>query len=214
MARLSKLYTRAGDGGATRLGAGTEVAKDSLRVEAYGTVDELSSCIGQALAVGVCERLSIELAAIQNQLFDLGGDLATPESENPEFDVPAYRGAARRRTRGADRRADRGCRAARELHPAGWLARCGSSSDGTNRLSPGGAASGLVGAGGGHRRPGGALSEPSLRRAVRNGAFREPRSRRRRAVVAAGTVSTSGSWNVPGSARRALVGCFFLTSNN
>ena len=88
MARLSKLYTRTGDGGATRLGAGTEVAKDSLRVEAYGTVDELSSCIGQALAVGVCERLSIELAAIQNQLFDLGGDLATPESENPEFDVP------------------------------------------------------------------------------------------------------------------------------
>ncbi len=88
MARLSKLYTRTGDDGTTRLGAGTEVAKDSLRVEAYGTVDELSSCIGQALAVGVCERLSSELAAIQNQLFDLGGDLAPPASENPTFDVP------------------------------------------------------------------------------------------------------------------------------
>ena len=88
MARLTKLYTRTGDGGLTRLGAGTEVAKDSLRVRAYGTVDELNSCIGMAIAVGLCERLSVELTAIQNQLFDLGGDLATPGSENPEFDVP------------------------------------------------------------------------------------------------------------------------------
>ena len=88
MARLTKLYTRTGDDGTTRLGAGTEVGKDSLRVEAYGTVDELNSCIGQAIAVGLCERLSVELKAIQNQLFDLGGALATPESENPEFDVP------------------------------------------------------------------------------------------------------------------------------
>ncbi|MEC7901040.1 MAG: ATP:cob(I)alamin adenosyltransferase, partial [Acidobacteriota bacterium] len=78
MARLTKLYTRTGDGGLTRLGAGTEVAKDSLRVRAYGTVDELNSCIGMAIAVGLCERLSVELTAIQNQLFDLGGDLATP----------------------------------------------------------------------------------------------------------------------------------------
>ena len=75
MARLTKLYTRTGDGGLTRLGAGTEVAKDSLRVRAYGTVDELNSCIGVAIAVGLCERLSVELTAI-------------PESENPEFDVP------------------------------------------------------------------------------------------------------------------------------
>ena len=88
MAKLTKLYTRTGDSGLTRLGAGTEVAKDSLRVRAYGTVDELNSCIGMAIAVGLCERLSVELTAIQNQLFDLGGDLATPESENPEFDVP------------------------------------------------------------------------------------------------------------------------------
>ena len=92
MARLTKLYTRTGDDGTTRLGAGTEVAKDSPRVEAYGTVDELNSCIGQVLAVGVCERLTAELTVIQNRLFDLGGDLATPESENPEFDVPRIEG--------------------------------------------------------------------------------------------------------------------------
>lgn len=88
MARLTKLYTRTGDDGTTRLGAGTEVSKDSLRVEAYGTVDELNACIGYAASVGVCGRLSVELKALQNQLFDLGGDLATPASEQPEFHVP------------------------------------------------------------------------------------------------------------------------------
>ena len=77
MARLTKLYTRAGDGGTTRLAAGEEVSKDSARVEAYGAVDELNACVGQALATGLCERLTKELAAIQNRLFDLGGDLAT-----------------------------------------------------------------------------------------------------------------------------------------
>ena len=88
MARLTKLYTRTGDTGTTRLGAGTEVAKDSMRVEAYGTVDELNACIGQALSAGLCDRLKRELTVIQNQLFDLGADLATPASEKPEFDVP------------------------------------------------------------------------------------------------------------------------------
>ncbi len=88
MARLTKLYTRTGDDGSTRLGAGTEVPKDSARVEAYGTVDELNACIGHAVSVGVCDRLRVELAVVQNQLFDLGGDLATPASEDPEFPVP------------------------------------------------------------------------------------------------------------------------------
>jgi cob(I)alamin adenosyltransferase len=88
MARLTRLYTRAGDGGTTRLAAGTEVSKDSARVEAYGTVDELNACIGAALAIGLCERLDRELTAIQNRLFDLGGDLATPHGEDLEFEVP------------------------------------------------------------------------------------------------------------------------------
>jgi len=88
MAKLTKLYTRMGDDGSTRLGAGTEVRKDSLRVEAYGTVDELNACIGHALSIGLCERLSAELTDLQNQLFDLGADLATPVSERPQFHVP------------------------------------------------------------------------------------------------------------------------------
>ena len=93
MARLTRLYTRTGDGGTTRLGAGSEVPKDSPRVEAYGDVDELNAFIGQALSVGLCARLDDSLPGIQNQLFDLGGDLATPESEKPEFHV--HRIAAR-----------------------------------------------------------------------------------------------------------------------
>src|ERR1044072_3365685 len=72
MPRLDRIYTKTGDEGMTGLGGGQRVAKDSLRVEAYGTVDELNSHIGVALAVGLCERLRTELPAIQNQLFDLG----------------------------------------------------------------------------------------------------------------------------------------------
>jgi len=78
MPRLDRIYTKTGDEGMTGLGGGQRVAKDSLRVEAYGTVDELNSHIGVALAIGLCERLAAELPAIQNQLFDLGADLATP----------------------------------------------------------------------------------------------------------------------------------------
>ena len=88
MPRLTRLYTRAGDGGSTRLGSGTEVPKDSPRVEAYGCVDELNAHIGVALAAGVCERLAEPLERIQNELFDLGGDLATPAADEPEFEVP------------------------------------------------------------------------------------------------------------------------------
>ncbi len=88
MAKLTKLYTRQGDDGTTRLGAGAEVRKDSLRVEAYGTVDELNACVGQALSAGLCDRLTSELRALQNTLFDLGADLATPAADEPEFHVP------------------------------------------------------------------------------------------------------------------------------
>jgi cob(I)alamin adenosyltransferase len=78
MPRLTKIYTRTGDAGLTGLGGGQRVPKDSQRVETYGTVDELNSQIGVALATGLCERLTVELPRIQNELFDLGSDLATP----------------------------------------------------------------------------------------------------------------------------------------
>src|SRR6188508_854172 len=88
MPRLDRIYTRTGDEGMTGLGGGQRVAKDSLRVEAYGTVDELNSQIGVGLAIGLCDRLSSELPAIQNQLFDLGADLATPATSQARHPVP------------------------------------------------------------------------------------------------------------------------------
>ncbi len=88
MPRLDRIYTKTGDEGMTGLGGGQRVAKDSLRVEAYGTVDELNSHIGMALTIGLCDRLASELPAIQNQLFDLGADLATPATSQARHPVP------------------------------------------------------------------------------------------------------------------------------
>ncbi|MBE2210234.1 MAG: cob(I)yrinic acid a,c-diamide adenosyltransferase [Xanthomonadaceae bacterium] len=76
--RLSKIYTRTGDDGSTGLGDGSRVAKDSLRVEAYGTVDEANSCIGVVLASDMPEDIRSLLTSVQHQLFDLGGELCIP----------------------------------------------------------------------------------------------------------------------------------------
>lgn len=84
MVRLDKIYTRAGDGGTTRLATGEEVAKCSPRVEAYGAVDETNAAIGVArLNTTLDHVLDPMLARIQNDLFDLGADLATPERDKP-----------------------------------------------------------------------------------------------------------------------------------
>ncbi|HST43654.1 MAG TPA: cob(I)yrinic acid a,c-diamide adenosyltransferase [Luteimonas sp.] len=76
--RLSKIYTRTGDDGSTGLGDGTRVDKDSLRVTAYGTVDEANSAIGLLLASGIEPAMHELLTAVQHQLFDLGGELCIP----------------------------------------------------------------------------------------------------------------------------------------
>ena len=76
--RLTKIYTRTGDDGTTGLGDGTRLAKESVRIEAIGTVDELNSCIGVLLAEGLEEGVRIRLENIQHDLFDLGGDLSIP----------------------------------------------------------------------------------------------------------------------------------------
>jgi len=89
--RLTRLYTRAGDAGSTRLADGREVPKDAVRVEAYGTVDELNSQIGVARACGLDDELETILATVQNELFDLGADLATPEDTEVSFPVPRIR---------------------------------------------------------------------------------------------------------------------------
>ncbi len=82
MVVLNRIYTRAGDGGDTRLATGETVRKDDARVAAYGDVDECNSALGLArLHAG--PELDPLLAAIQNDLFDLGADLATPERDQP-----------------------------------------------------------------------------------------------------------------------------------
>ena len=80
--RLSKIYTRTGDDGTTGLGDGTRVAKDSLRVDAFGTVDEANSAIGIVLAAAsVPQGIRDTLTEVQHDLFELGGELCIPGHE-------------------------------------------------------------------------------------------------------------------------------------
>lgn len=77
--RLSKIYTRTGDAGSTGLGDGARVSKESLRVEAYGTVDETNSVIGTVLALETLPTTIRQcLTEVQHDLFDLGGELCIP----------------------------------------------------------------------------------------------------------------------------------------
>jgi len=90
--RISKVYTRTGDFGKTRLAGGQEVWKDSLRVETYGTVDELNAIIGLVRVhnaevhdnEGARQHLEETLKTVQNKLFDVGGILATASGETFE----------------------------------------------------------------------------------------------------------------------------------
>ena len=88
MPRITKVYTRTGDDGSTGLGTGRRVPKDSLRIEAYGTVDELSSEIGAARAGGLNGELETALSRIQNELFHLGSDLCVPDADKEALPVP------------------------------------------------------------------------------------------------------------------------------
>ena len=83
MVVLIKIYTRTGDDGKTALSTGTRVEKFALRIQAYGTVDETNATVGMARQHTTGEdlhRLDAMLARIQNELFDLGADLCTPET--------------------------------------------------------------------------------------------------------------------------------------
>ena len=88
---MSRIYTRTGDDGETALGDGTRTAKHSARVEAYGTVDEANATVGMArLHAG--GEMDAQLAAIQNDLFDLGADLCRPDiARDAEAEHPPLR---------------------------------------------------------------------------------------------------------------------------
>src|SRR5271154_5879452 len=86
--RLSKIYTRTGDDGSTGLGDGARVSKESLRVEAYGSVDETNSAVGLVLAVPTLpDTVRRSLTEVQHDLFDLGGELCIPGNR---MITPAY----------------------------------------------------------------------------------------------------------------------------
>ncbi len=91
MVVLNKIYTKTGDAGETALGDGSRVAKHSQRVAAYGTVDELNATLGLA-RLHAAGEMDAQLAAIQNDLFDLGADLCTPNMEmDADREYPALR---------------------------------------------------------------------------------------------------------------------------
>ncbi|RDB44087.1 cob(I)yrinic acid a,c-diamide adenosyltransferase [Halomonas sp. DQ26W] len=84
MVKLNKIYTRTGDKGDTGLGDGSRVAKHDRRVEAFGTVDETNAIIGVAQLHAEGELQQV-LATVQNDLFDVGADLCTPEQDDPKY---------------------------------------------------------------------------------------------------------------------------------
>jgi cob(I)alamin adenosyltransferase len=88
MVRINRVYTRAGDDGTTALTGGQRVPKDSLRIEAYGTVDELNSVIGVAVASGLHESLKPRFFVIQQVLFNLGSDLSMAEEDKARIPIP------------------------------------------------------------------------------------------------------------------------------
>lgn len=90
MVILNKIYTKTGDDGTTALGSGERRPKDDLRIEAYGAVDEANAAIGLARADLLPEfaELDAMLAAVQNDLFDLGAELATPDDGKPKAHEP------------------------------------------------------------------------------------------------------------------------------
>lgn len=87
MVTLNRIYTRAGDGGTTRLATGATVSKADRRVETYGAVDETNACLGLARAHTAGGELDAILARLQNELFDLGADLATPAGADEAADA-------------------------------------------------------------------------------------------------------------------------------
>src|SRR6187397_1828899 len=88
MPRITKVYTRTGDAGTTALGGGQRVPKDSLRIAAFGTVDELNSVLGVALAAGLVDELAVYLLGVLNELFHLGSDRCILEQHKARLPVP------------------------------------------------------------------------------------------------------------------------------
>ncbi|ODT71017.1 MAG: ATP:cob(I)alamin adenosyltransferase [Pelagibacterium sp. SCN 63-23] len=92
MVKLNVIYTRTGDNGTTGLVRGPRRAKHDLRIDAYGTVEEANAFVGNArLSTALLTDVDAVLARIQNDLFDVGSDLATPGADDPAAEYPSLR---------------------------------------------------------------------------------------------------------------------------
>jgi ATP:cob(I)alamin adenosyltransferase len=91
MIKINKIYTRTGDDGTTGLVRGPRRPKHDIRIDAYGTVEEANACIGLARLHAAGSRVDEVLARVQNDLFDVGSDLATPGGDDPDAAYPALR---------------------------------------------------------------------------------------------------------------------------
>jgi cob(I)alamin adenosyltransferase len=88
--RITKVYTRTGDGGDTGLAGGQRVPKDHARIEAFGTVDELNSSIGVAITAIDDASIRADLERTQHLLFDLGGDLCVLQADKQRFKMSPF----------------------------------------------------------------------------------------------------------------------------
>jgi cob(I)alamin adenosyltransferase len=92
MVKLNRIYTKTGDDGTTGLVRGPRRPKNDIRIDAYGTVEEANACVGMArLHTSSMPKIDMLLARIQNDLFDVGSDLATPGADDPAADYPTLR---------------------------------------------------------------------------------------------------------------------------
>ena len=187
MVKLNKIYTKTGDDGTTGLVRGPRRMKYDLRVECFGTVDEANSFIGMArLHTSSMPKLDRLLARIQNDLFDLGSDLATPGAD-PAGSPPSLRITAAQAA-WVEQQIDHyneGAEAADQLRPPRRHAAGGGAACRPHRDAPGRAARGRADRRRARRQRRRAdLSQPALRPAVRHGARRQRQWRDRRAVGA------------------------------
>ena len=184
-----KLYTRAGDQGYTSLFNGQRVRKDDPRVEAYGTVDELNSLLGWCAAGCGEPELAERLGVVQEHLFRIGADLATPpEAEPSRSKVPIVDGARHPATGKVDRRSLPGRRSAANVHSAGGDGDRDAPAHRADDVPAGGATRHRTGPDAADLGAGAGLPEPAGRPAVRVGAVGQPPRRpARRAVGAAET---------------------------
>ena len=163
MVVLNKIYTKTGDDGTTALGTGERRPKYDLRIETYGTVDETNAAIGMARRRArrrIFAELDAMLARIQNDLFDLGAELATPDDGTPKDFEPLriVASQAERIEHDIDRLNVR-TEAAPLLRAAGRQPRRGGAACRAHRVAPRRAADGGARrAGAGTRRPAGARS--------------------------------------------------------